>query len=63
MLALSPPHAEVSDIDEFSLDDSMIEMDMKNNTPAKKQDDSMDDSCDFLTATMSCKFGKYFSVW
>lgn len=60
MIALSPPHVEYSEVNMDSLDESMSEMQMKNNTRANEQDISMDDSSGFLNEIINKNCGKYF---
>lgn len=57
MIALSPPHLDVSmDMDD-SFDDSMTETQMPNNTKAKEYDASFDDSIVCLKEVMTPKYG------
>ena len=57
MIALSPPHLDVSmDMDD-SFNDSMTETQMPNDTKTKEHDASFDDSIVYLKEMMTTKYG------
>ncbi|OAD60817.1 Lymphokine-activated killer T-cell-originated protein kinase [Eufriesea mexicana] len=57
MIALTPPHVESSEINDSYLDDSMVEMQMRNNTKSNKYDINTDYSSSSFNAMMNIKYG------
>lgn len=57
MIALSAPHIESSEMEDSYLDDSMLEMKMKNNI-TNECDTNMDNSNSFLNKIINTKYGK-----
>ncbi|XP_017788977.1 PREDICTED: lymphokine-activated killer T-cell-originated protein kinase, partial [Habropoda laboriosa] len=58
MIALSPPHVDSSEMDESCLDDSVVEIPVRNNTSMNEHDISiMDDSIGFLNEMVNNKCG------